>query len=152
MNMMLFWLSEEGASYFFAIVCNQHLHKIALAVFQQHLTSDPQASSKHVQMTVRLPDVSHCSVQQSLALLSLLMLMHGSGSASLDDSMDGAPSISSPERALNLFCTCKSSDGAGAFLLVPEITSFQPFASTRIFISQHDMQTLPAPPFGTLTS
>lgn len=76
-----------------------------------------------------------CSRESSSAITHhfLPMVMHGSGSAGLDDSMDGAYSSSSPGKALNLFCTCKSWDGAGALLLVLETTSFQPSATTGIF-------------------
>lgn len=49
-----------------------------------------------------------------------LVQLHGSGLLNTDDSFDGAPSPITAARALNLFCSCKSSGGAGAFLLVKE--------------------------------
>lgn len=38
----------------------------------------------------------------------------------------GTSDISSTLRSVNLCCICKHTDGAGAFLLVPEATRFHP--------------------------
>lgn len=64
-----------------------------LAVFQQQHTSDRQGSSKGLQMTNwQMAASALCSRESSSAVTHhfLPMVMHGSGSASLDDSMDGA--------------------------------------------------------------
>lgn len=55
-----------------------------------------------------------------------LLLLHRSVSASCDSSSDIFPSPTSSTGALNLFCSCRSAGGGeGAFLLLPELTSFQ---------------------------
>lgn len=56
----------------------------------------------------------------------LLVVLSGSGSATGDAPFDGNPRSSSAMRAANLFCNYKPWGGAWAFLLVWEVTSFQP--------------------------
>lgn len=75
---------------------------------------------------------THCSYS-ALTSLFLLVPLYDLGSVASHTAQKTNPSPPSDIVALNLFCSCWPESGAPTFLLVPEVTSLQPFPSWQHF-------------------
>lgn len=113
----------------------------ALANFQQHPQSKAPASSKAPQAARQAakwepPSSAAGSLSNGTTHHFILVLLQGSVSASSAALLERGPSPSSAKRALNFFCSCRTTGGRVAILLVPEVTCFQPSPSQESLFPQ----------------